>query len=228
MRVIEYGETPFRWWRLADVASQALIGAARANVPPETWPGWVRYTNDIERGKRTTRELDHQHYAIKALAGDVNSFETAEAFGQLAGVFRCSPDMDKHGAGLHITDPGGWLQVHVDYECHPRMDGWERRLNLILWLNEKWYPSWGGALILCDGKGETQRTFLPYPGEGILFEGGPTAYHGAMQTSNEAPPRITLAAYYLCPARPTATRRRALFLSNRDSPNCPREVAIPG
>jgi hypothetical protein len=229
MRVLESGETPFRWWRLADVVGgDDIIRAAVANVPPETWPCWVRYSNDIERGKRTTRELGSQHYVLRNVADRVNSSWQAFEFGRLIGdPTAIVPDPDYHGAGLHITDPGGWLQAHVDYELHPRLNGWERRLNLILWLNETWKPEWGGALILCDGMGERKQTFYPIPGEAILFEGGPDSYHGAMQTSQDAPPRVTLAAYYLAPARPSATRRRACFFPNRDAPNCPREVRIP-
>jgi hypothetical protein len=225
VRVIESGETPFRWWRLADLVDAALVRAARANVPLESWPGWVRYSNDIERGKRTTRDVDE--FKMYTLSAWINHNETAYGFGSIARVGHCWPDPDLHGAGLHVTDPGGWLQVHVDYELHPRLAGWERRLNLILWLNETWHPEWGGALLLCDGTGKTEQTFYPTPGEAVLFEGGPSSYHGAMQTRQNSPSRVTLAAYYLAPARSSATRRKALFMPNRDAPACPREVAIP-
>jgi 2OG-Fe(II) oxygenase superfamily len=228
MRVIESGETPFRWWRVADLVYPDLVRAARWNIPPETWPEWVRYSNDAECGKRTTRKLDSQHYAITDLASRLNSSQMAFDLGRETIGEACSPDPDMHGAGLHVTDPGGWLQVHVDYEVHPRLEGWERRLNLILWLNESWKPEWGGALILCDPNGSPERRFYPAPGEAVLFEGGATAYHGAMQTAPDAPARLTLAAYYLAPSRLSATRKRACFLPNRDSPGCPRECAIFG
>lgn len=226
MRVIESGAEPFRWWRLANVAGEDICRAAVKNLPPETWPNWVRYSNDIERGKRTTRQLDNQHYAIVALAQHLNGRWVAGEFGALAGVDGLRPDPDLHGAGLHVTDPGGWLQCHVDYELHPRLEGWERRLNLILWLNDVWEPAWGGTLRLCDGMGKAARDFLPAFGEAVLFEGGTNAYHGAAETSPHAPARVTMAAYYLAPARPMAARLRAQFFPNRDAPNCPREMAI--
>jgi hypothetical protein len=228
MRVLESGDVPFRWWRLTDVASADLCQLAVTNLPPSSWQGWVRYSNDIERGKRTTRDVHGEELKMFTLAALLNHFETVIELGRLAGIYRCSPDPDLHGAGLHVTDPGGWLQCHVDYELHPRLEGWERRLNLILWLNTAWEPSWGGALRLCDPMGKAVRDFLPTFGEAVLFEGGPVAYHGAAQTSLDAPPRVTMAAYYLAPARPTATRRRACFFPNRDAPNCPREMVSGG
>lgn len=41
------------------------------------------------------------------------------------------------------------------------------------------------------------------------------SYHGTEPTSADAPDRVSLAAYYLSPARPGATRVRALFLPKR-------------
>lgn len=226
MNVIEQGTEPFRWWRLDELVEREQLRTAAANVPPANWVNWVKYSNDIEHGKRTTRELDNQHYALTSLSSSLNSVRRACEFGELAGVGKCIPDNDLHGAGLHITDPGGWLQVHVDYELHPRFKGWERRLNLIVWLNEHWNWRWGGALILCDPLGQSQRVFYPKLGDAILFEGGAASYHGAMQTSFDAESRMTLALYYLAEARPGASRRRALFLPNRDAPECPREVRL--
>lgn len=226
MRVIEQGDCPFRWWRLETGIDADQVRGAVANIPPADWPGWVRYSNEIEQKKRTTRDLGSQHYAINSLSSQINSSIMAWNLGRIAGIESCMPDIDLHGAGLHITDPGGWLQVHVDYELHPRVKGWERRLNLILWLNSEWKPQWGGALLLCNENGVTVREFYPKAGEAVLFEAGPASYHGAMQTTLDAPPRVTLAAYYLAPARTTATRRRALFMPNRDAPECPREVKM--
>jgi Rps23 Pro-64 3,4-dihydroxylase Tpa1-like proline 4-hydroxylase len=224
MQVLESGDVPFRWWRLADVVSPELCRAAVANLPSSAWPGWVRYSNDIEQGKRTTREIESRHYGLAMLAHHLCRGWVTANLGNLADVVSLRSDPDLHGAGLHVTDPGGWLQCHVDYELHPRLDGWERRLNLILWLNDAWQSAWGGALRLCDPMGKAVRDFLPTFGEAVLFEGGPVAYHGAAQTSADAPPRVTMAAYYLAPARPAATRRRALFMPNRDAPGCPREM----
>src|SRR5262249_14483161 len=117
MRVIEAGETPFRWWRVVDLVERDSLRSAAANVPPNSWPGWVRYSNDIERGKRTTRRFDVQHYAISYLSREVNDQIVASALASLIGLdVNLSPDPESHGAGLHVTDPGGWLQVHVDYE----------------------------------------------------------------------------------------------------------------
>ena len=225
MRVLESRKTPFRWWRLNDVADERSILDAYASVPTSDWPRWVRYSNEIENAKRTTREVKLS-FPIDHLSGHLAGSEVKRHLSAISGVSPLLNDPELYGAGLHVIDPGGWLQVHGDYELHPCLEGYERRLNLILWLNPTWEPEWGGSLLLCDGMGKRIKSFLPTPGEAILFEGGPIAFHGTEQTADDAPPRVTMAMYYLARARPSATRLRALFMPNRESPKCPVEVRM--
>lgn len=57
-------------------------------------------------------------------------------------------DPDFHGGGLHSGGAGSYLDMHADFNVHPLHRDWIRELNILLYLNEGWEPSWGGQLKL--------------------------------------------------------------------------------
>jgi Rps23 Pro-64 3,4-dihydroxylase Tpa1-like proline 4-hydroxylase len=137
---------------------------------------------------------------------------TPPVLADLAETVGCEirPDPDLYGGGIHVTDPGGYLTSHLDYALHPT--GLERRINLVLFLNETWQPGWGGAFALYDRSGKKQvKEILPEPGLTIVWEAGDLSFHGTRQVSHNADPRVTAACYYLAPPRLGCCRPCALF-----------------
>ncbi|MDX3901235.1 MAG: 2OG-Fe(II) oxygenase [Sphingobium sp.] len=57
-------------------------------------------------------------------------------------------DPEFHGGGIHQGGRDSFLDMHVDFSHHPLNDGWFRNLNILLYLNEGWEPSWSGQLDL--------------------------------------------------------------------------------
>ncbi len=53
------------------------------------------------------------------------------------------------GGGLHQILPGGFLDVHTDYNFHPQTK-LHRRLNLLLYMNKDWKREYEGYLELWD------------------------------------------------------------------------------
>ncbi len=53
-----------------------------------------------------------------------------------------------HGGGLHQGGPESFLDMHVDFNKHPIHPEWSRDLNILLYLNDGWEPSWHGELKL--------------------------------------------------------------------------------
>jgi len=49
---------------------------------------------------------------------------------------------------MHQTPSGGHLNIHADFTGHPHHPTWQRRVNVILYLNDGWQEEWGGALEL--------------------------------------------------------------------------------
>jgi Rps23 Pro-64 3,4-dihydroxylase Tpa1-like proline 4-hydroxylase len=201
---------PFWHW----VIDSWLTAETLPPPPPDNdWPGWeARYENDVEQHKRTSRRLVFGQYA--PIFERLRSPLTVEAWSERTGV-NLLDDPTLHGGGLHVTDPGGWLNCHLDYALHPKLDGMERRLNLIVFLNREWREEWGGAFELCDPEGNVVKRIFPAPGRLIAFETSDLSYHGTQQVAAEAPPRVTAAVYFLAKARQGATRKRALFMPTR-------------
>jgi hypothetical protein len=65
----------------------------------------------------------------------------------ITGIEGLIADPQLRGGGMHITGSHGRLDVHADFNVldEPRLF---RRLNLLVYLNERWDESWGGALEL--------------------------------------------------------------------------------
>lgn len=218
------GDTPFRHWIVNDWCRPVPTHT----LPPLGSPAWeAHYANDVESGKHTSRRLELFPAVVVDVFARLRSAESVAEWAERAGVESLRDDPHMHGAGVHLSHCLSWLQVHADYELHPHLPETERRLNLIAFLHPEWRPEWGGQLLLCDGWGKAVAEIDPLPGRLVAFECGPASYHGVRQTTADAPPRVSAAVYLLADARPSAVRRRAMFLPNRNGGGCPSEVCLP-
>jgi hypothetical protein len=201
------GHKPTRYWKLNGFTKPMSL----ADLPPETDSMWeAHYNNDCESGKRTTRVLRPPwHEAITRCLSSRFLEELCEVSAHCLHI-----DPTKHGAGLHVTEPGGWLNCHLDYDVHPERPGFRRALSLVCFLNETWEPEWGGFLQLCDPMGEPMVTFKPTPGQLVIWENTELAYHRVTKVLGPYP-RITTAVYLLERCNEYHTRKRALFMPNR-------------
>ena len=61
-------------------------------------------------------------------------------------------DKDFHGGGVHLGVENAHLDMHADFNYHPKHQNWFRNLNLLLYLNKDWKPEYGGSLKLEDAR----------------------------------------------------------------------------
>lgn len=108
------------------------------------------------------------------------------------------------GGGLHQIRAGGMLKVHADFNKH-RMLGLDRRVNVLVYLNEDWEESYGGHLELWDAemKGCQQR-ILPIFNRFVAFSTTDFSYHGHPDplTCPGTRTRNSIAMYYYSNGRP--------------------------
>jgi Rps23 Pro-64 3,4-dihydroxylase Tpa1-like proline 4-hydroxylase len=101
------------------------------------------------------------------------------------------------GGGIHVTGPGGRLDVHVDFNYIEERQ-LHRRLNLLLYLNSGWDENWGGQIQLWDKDVKhCEAAFAPAFNRCVIFETNEISFHGVVPVSHAAAtPRKSFATYY--------------------------------
>jgi Rps23 Pro-64 3,4-dihydroxylase Tpa1-like proline 4-hydroxylase len=135
--------------------------------------------------------------SILRLTSSLSSSEFLAKLSYISGIPNLIADDELVGGGMHITGPGGRLDVHVDFNYMEERQ-LHRRLNLLLYLNPVWDEGWGGQIQLWDENVERcEATFAPAFNRCVIFETSKTSYHGVTPVSSSAPtPRHSFAVYY--------------------------------
>lgn len=139
-----------------------------------------------------------------ALMHFLNSLPFLQFLERLTSIPHLIPDPHFLGGGFHEIKPGGFLKVHVDFNKHygNRLD---RRLNVLVYLNENWQDSYGGHFEMwsSDMSRCVQRV-LPVFNRMVVFSTVPGSYHGHPDPLTCPPDRSrrSLALYYYTNGRP--------------------------
>ena len=130
---------------------------------------------------------------------------------ELTGIDGLIPDPYYRGGGVHQSKRGGKLDVHIDFNIHPKLK-LERRLNVIIYLNKNWQESWHGDLQLWEGNKENDKHVLTklhhkiYPifNRLFVFSTSEQSYHGHPEPLDcpENVTRNSIALYFYTKDRP--------------------------
>jgi Rps23 Pro-64 3,4-dihydroxylase Tpa1-like proline 4-hydroxylase len=176
---------------------------------------------------------DTSSYA--APVSELNAFLASESFLDDLSYITNIPKLlaDEHlvGGGIHVTGPGGRLDVHIDFNFIEERK-LHRRLNLLLYLNSSWVEGWGGQFQLWDKDVKhCGATFAPIFNRCIIFETSEISYHGVVPVSPEALfPRKSFAAYYFTVEAPphwTGVSHSTVFRARPDE-KLKGAVLMPG
>ena len=115
----------------------------------------------------------------------------------MSGIENLVADPLLAGGGIHETNQGGHLDVHVDFNFNEQ-SGLYRRLNILVYFNKDWQESYGGYLDLWDADVERcLGRFAPAFNRAAGFATSAISWHGV--TPVRCPParmRKSFAAYY--------------------------------
>lgn len=165
---------------------------------------WLDYNGADAAGK----PLQHRKYHIseesrlgsttQRLLYELKSARFLEILATLTGIEDLIPDAHNHGGGIHMSCRGALLKIHADFNRHPT---WhlDRRLNLLLYLNQGWQDSYGGDLELWDADmKQCRRRIAPIAGRCVIFSTSSTSYHGHPDpiTCPDEETRKSIALYY--------------------------------
>jgi hypothetical protein len=138
-------------------------------------------------------------------------------------------DVGLNGGGWHMHGPAGNLNVHLDYNIHPKL-GEQRKLNIIVYMTPNWNPEWGGGLELWSHDEETNQPKTldklvdNVYNRAVIFDTTQNSWHGLPKhlTCPEGIYRKSLAAYYVRPAPiDSDPRGKALFAPREEQKNDP-------
>jgi hypothetical protein len=133
-----------------------------------------------------------------------NSRPMLQFLEELSGIQGLIPDPYFIGGGLHQIKPGGFLEVHADFNRHNKLK-LDRRLNLLLYLNQNWKEEYGGHFELWNqDMSASVRQILPLFNRCAIFSTTSTSYHGHPNPLACPPNRTrkSMAIYYYSNGRP--------------------------
>lgn len=87
-------------------------------------------------------------------------------------------DAEFAGGGLHQGGEASYLDMHVDFSRHPKNQNWIRELNLLLYLNKNWKPSYGGSLDLQNKFTGVSRSIEPVANRMVIMLTKEHTLHG--------------------------------------------------
>ena len=180
--------------------------------------GWNHTDTGHER-KWSTDDVRRLGPFTSALIAQLNAGPFVGFLEEMTGIDGLVPDPHLRGGGLHEIRSGGLLGVHADFNVHPRLKLY-RRLNLLIYLNQDWQESWGGALELWDRNGQRcVRAIQPVFNRTVLFDTSNFSYHGHPHPLGCPPDRFrrSVALYYYsleCPAEADRESHGTLFLAS--------------
>lgn len=115
----------------------------------------------------------------------------------ITGIPNLLADAQFSGGGMHITGPGGRLDVHVDFNYQEEQK-LHRRLNILLYLNPNWQSEWGGEIEIWDKDVKNRlRSMSPLINRCLVFQTTDISYHGVRPVTAPGDTcRKSFAAYY--------------------------------
>jgi hypothetical protein len=177
--------------------------AALSVFPQPKQLTWTEFDRPTER-KLAFDAVEKLPGSIREVMFFLNSRPMIQFLETLTGIKNLIPDPYYSGGGLHQIKPGGSLEVHADFNFHPKLK-LDRRLNVLIYLNKDWREEYGGHFELWNrDMTAAEQKLLPLFNRCAIFSTNTYSYHGH-PTPLSCPPdrtRKSLATYYYSNGRP--------------------------
>jgi hypothetical protein len=196
-RAAEYqNATPFPHIVLEDFLDRDVLRGIVEQFPDRE--GRAYFDRPQERLKYQFDPHTVDSFRVRNLLAELNSEPFLAFLSAMTGIDGLISDPYYSGGGLHETLSGGHLSIHADFNLHEKMRV-ERRLNLLVYLNEDWPEEYGGQLELWDKKMRAAaRSVLPVLGRAVVFNTTLQSFHGQPDPVKCPPDRSrrSIATYY--------------------------------
>jgi Rps23 Pro-64 3,4-dihydroxylase Tpa1-like proline 4-hydroxylase len=229
---MEYNE-PFQYFVIDNFFEESIAEMLSGEFPEYTSDKWFSYNNPLEVKKTINNWYEFPPETYKFFTY-LNSNFFVEQVKKLTGTNNLYCDQGLHGAGWHIHGQGGKLNLHLDYEIHPKLD-LLRKYNLIIYLSKDWNPDWGGNLEFWshDEKNNSPKERKSVVeckfNRAVLFDASQNSWHGFPDPINCPLDkyRKSIAMYYLTDIpNNIQNRKRARYSPSENQKNDPKVLSL--
>jgi Rps23 Pro-64 3,4-dihydroxylase Tpa1-like proline 4-hydroxylase len=197
---------PFRYVAIDNFLPEAIANEIHDNYPSVDFGEWDGTTYLDQKNKFQKSKFEEGSF-MQEVFNQLNGSEFCSWLDRLAEFEEpLMGDSDLFGGGLHQSINGAFLNVHVDYNIHPKTK-YHRRLNAIIYLNKDWKDEYQGHNELwdfTDGKKIMLDRVAPIFNRCVIFETNEISFHGHPTPLNtpQGITRKSLATYYYTKDRP--------------------------
>lgn len=144
---------------------------------------------------------DTRHFSnnLKLFAAALSSRSFLLFLETLTGIKALIPDPYFMGGGAMMTGNGGFLNVHVDFNWHQKIQAW-RRCNALFYLTKEWKSEYFGNLELWSADGKSKiKEVEPLFNRVVIFDTTSKSFHGQpskINTSEDIFRNVFSAFYY--------------------------------
>lgn len=202
---------PFPHIVLDGLFDDADLDPVLADFPRPDQMRWLEFDSPTEKKLGFYHERSAISPRVRAFLDAMNGFEMLLWLEALSGIEGLIPDPYFGGGGIHQIEPGGFLQVHADFNVHPKLKI-DRRMNVLIYMNKDWREEWGGHLELWNAAAtECRARIAPLFNRTVIFSTTDTSFHGHPHPL-QSPPGVTrksVSLYYYTAGRPESERSEA-------------------
>jgi Rps23 Pro-64 3,4-dihydroxylase Tpa1-like proline 4-hydroxylase len=198
---------PFRYTMFENFFNELLANKVHQSYPTikdGQWDG----TTYIDQKNKFQKNVFDEGSLFSDVFKELNSPAFLTWLETVTGISRLLPDEELFGGGLHQSIKGAFLNVHVDYNIHPKTKH-HRRLNVLVYMNKDWQDEYEGHLELwdmADGRKTMLAKYAPLFNRCVIFETNEISYHGhpkPLKTPDNIN-RKSIATYYYTAERPAS------------------------
>ena len=235
-RLIDFGQTqrqsylnnvPFSHIVIDNLFPDALLADVLQDVQTLKHPIAKNFYGSVK--KYATPDPQVMGPTAQRFLLDLCSARFCQFLEALTGIDGVIPDPHFEGGGVHEISRGGFLKMHTDFNWNKKLR-LDRRLNMLIYLNQGWEESWGGHLELWDNEMQSQFVKIPPTfNKTVIFSTTDHSYHGHPNPLEcpESVSRRSLALYYYSNGRP---KEEVQFFQSAGTnyKERPGEVFLPG
>lgn len=201
-------DDPFNHIVIDNALSPAIAEAIESelrSISQETWDANQDFTaKEMVQQKKKMGINDPQllPQTTRSFMEFMNSPEFLAELVKLTKIPAIRGDPTFLGGGVHRINKGGKLSIHVDYNLHLHTRK-HRRVNVLVYFNKNYDPSYGGALELWKSDmSQCAKSVDPIHNRMVIFRITDDAPHGHPEPWTSDDPRFSLAFYYFTDDRP--------------------------